>query len=245
MQKESNLKWKLGMFVTVALVLLVATLFFLGKQKNLFGSVFHIKSVFNNVSGLKIGNNVRFGGINVGTVNGIYLVTDTSVMVEMVIQKDVQKFIKKDATAGIGSEGLMGDKVVMITPGSYNESPVTENKILPSRAPVETDQILSSLKTSADNAAIITHELSSIAYKINNGHGTLSRLIGDSAFSNNLNKTVVNLKQGSEGLKQNMEAAKHNFFLKGYFKKKKREEEKKKKEAEEKKNEADAEAAKK
>lgn len=235
MQKESGLKWKVGMFVVVGLVLLVAALFFLGKQKNLFGSVFHIKSIFNNVGGLKMGNNVRFGGINVGTVDGIYLVTDTSVMVDMVVQENVRKFIKKDATAGIGSEGLMGDKVVVITPGSIDQQPVIENAVLVSRAPVETDQILSSLKTSADNAAIITRDLASISSKINNGRGTLSRLISDSSFSNNLNKTVVNLKQGSEGLKENMEAAKHNFLLKGYFKKKKKEEEKKKKEAEEKK----------
>jgi len=153
--------------------------------------------------------------------------------VEMVIQQDVKKFIKKDATAGIGSEGLMGDKVVVITPGSNNQQPVTGNETLASRAPVETDQILSSLKTSADNAAIITNQLAEFSHKINNGHGTLSRLIGDSAFSNNLSKTVVNLKKGSEGLKENMEAAKHNFLLKGYFKKKKRDEEKKKKDAEE------------
>jgi phospholipid/cholesterol/gamma-HCH transport system substrate-binding protein len=244
MQKESGLKWKLGMFVTIALVLLVATLFFLGKQKNLFGSVFHIKSVFNNVSGLKMGNNVRFGGINVGTVDGIYLITDTSVMVDMVIQENVHKFIKKDASAGIGSEGLMGDKVVVITPGGNGQQLVSENEILVSRAPVETDQILSSLKTSADNAAIITHDLASISSKINNGHGTLARLIGDSSLSNNLNKTVANLKQGSEGLKENMEAAKHNFLLKGYFKKKKREEEKKKEEAEKKKQEEDESAKK-
>jgi len=245
MKKESGVKWKVGLFVTIGLVLLVAALFFLGKQKNLFGSVFHVKSIFSNVGGLKMGNNVRFGGINVGTVDGISLLTDTSIVVDMVVQEKVRKFIKKDATAGIGSEGLMGDKVVVITPGSSDREPITENGVLSSRPTVETDQILSSLKTSADNAALITNDLASISSKIKNGHGTLSRLISDSSFSNNLNKTVVNLKQGSEGLKENMEAAKHNFLLRGYFKKKKREEEKKKQEAEEKKKQDEAESAKK
>ena len=237
MQKEPRAKWKLGMFVTISLVILVAALFFIGKQKNLFGSVFHVKAIFTSVSGLKIGNNVRFGGINVGTVDGIELVTDTSVMVEMVVQSEIQKFIKKDATASIGSEGLMGDKVIVIAPGSNNQQPVGENETLLTRTPVETDQILSSLKTSADNAAMITQQLSEIAYKINKGHGVISRLIGDTALSNNLNKTVVNLKKGSQGLTENMEAAKHNFLLKGFFKKKKRQEEKKKKEEEEKRKE--------
>src|SRR5258708_39375546 len=113
MQRSSNMNWKLGMFVVIGISLVVATLFYLGKQKNLFGSVFHIRSVFGNVSGLKIGSNVRLGGINVGTVEGIDLVTDTSVMVEMVVRGEIHKFIKQDASLSIGSEGLMGDKVLV------------------------------------------------------------------------------------------------------------------------------------
>jgi len=231
MKRPSNMGWKLGMFVILGISLVVATLFFLGKQKNLFGSVFHIRSVFANVSGLKIGSNVRLGGINVGTVDGIELITDTSVMVDMVIKGDIHKFIKQDASLSIGSEGLMGDKVLVIVPGTISSQPIAENVILVSNAPVETDQILSSLKTSADNAALITRNLAEISNKINNGHGVISKLIGDSSLSTNLNKTMVNLKKGSESLSENMEAAKHNFLLKGYFKKKKKEEDKKKKEA--------------
>ena len=227
--------WKLGMFATAGFVLLIAGLFFIGKQKNLFGSVFHLRSVFNNVSGLKVGSNVRFGGINVGTVEGIDLITDTSVMVEMVIRGGVRKFVKKDANVSIGSEGLMGDKVLVIVPGAGAGIQVVDNDILLSRSPVETDQILASLKVSADNAALITRNLADISNKINNGHGVISRLIGDSAFSNNLNRTVVNLKKGSEGLTENMEAAKHNFLFKGYFKKKKKAEDKKKQDEEDKK----------
>lgn len=233
MQKPSNRNWKLGMFVVVGVALVIAALFYLGKQKNLFGSVFHIRSVFTNVSGLKIGNNVRLGGINVGTVDGINLITDTSVMVDMVIRGEVQKFIRKDATVSIGSEGLMGDRVLLIVPGTSAAQSITENVILVSKAPVETDQIMSSLKASADNAALITRDLAEISDKINHGHGVISKLIGDSSMSNNLNRTIVNLKKGSEGLNENMEAAKHNFLFKGYFKKKKKEEEKKKQENEE------------
>src|SRR5579872_4401271 len=97
MPKEKNYKWKLGFFAVAALILAVAAIYYIGKQKNKFGSVLHINALFNSVSGLKIGSNVRFGGIDVGTVDGINLVTDTTVQVEMIIQKPVQKFIKKDA----------------------------------------------------------------------------------------------------------------------------------------------------
>ncbi len=239
MKSSGRLKWKLGLFIVVGLVLLVFGLFFIGKQKNLFVSVFPIKAVFNNVSGLKVGNNVRFGGIAVGTVDGIQLLNDTSVQVNMNIKSEVRKFIKQDASASIGSDGLVGDRVVLISPGSMNREPVKDNEILVSRAPVETEQIMAGLKTSADNAAIITQQLAEIANKVNHGHGIIARLLGDTSMGNNLHATMVNLKKGSAGLNENMEAAKHNFLLKGYFKKKKKEEDKKKKELEDQKQNAD------
>ena len=235
MKPETGARWKLGLFIVVGLVLLVAGLFFISKQKNLFVSVFQLKTVFTNVSGLKIGNNVRFGGIVVGTVEGIQLITDTSVLVNLSIKSEVRKFIKRDASASIGSDGLVGDRVVLISPGTTNREPVRDNEVLVSKAPVETEQIMAGLKTSADNSAIITQQLAEVAYKVNHGRGVISRLLGDSTMGRNLDATMVNLKKGSAGLNENMEAAKHNFLLKGYFKKKKKEEEKKKKELEEKK----------
>jgi phospholipid/cholesterol/gamma-HCH transport system substrate-binding protein len=239
MKSSGVMKWKLGLFIVAGLVLLVLGLFFVGKQKNLFVSVFPLKALFTNVSGLKIGSNVRFGGIAIGTVDGIQLLTDTSVLVNMNIKSEVRKFIKKNATAGIGSDGLVGDRVVLISPGTMNQEVVRDNEILVSRAPVEADQILAGLKTSADNAAIITQQLAEVAYRVNHGHGLIARLLRDSSLGNNLSATMVNLKNGSAGLNENMEAAKHNFLLKGYFKKKRKEEEKKKKELEEQKKEAE------
>lgn len=237
MKKESGLKWKLGLFATIGFILIVAAIYVIGKQKNLFGNTFRIKSMFTNVSGLKIGNNVRFGGLNVGTVDDIQLITDTSVIVEMVVQKNVQHFIKQDASASIGSDGLMGDKVIVIAPGTYSGKPVDDNGVLATHAPIETDQIMGSLKVSADNAAIITTQLAQITYKINHGNGAISKMLGDSGFAKDITKTMTNLKKSTEGLNENMEAAKHNFLLRGYFKKKKREEDKKKKEDEKKKDE--------
>jgi phospholipid/cholesterol/gamma-HCH transport system substrate-binding protein len=233
MKTNAGLKWKLGIFIIVALAILVSGLYYIGKQKNLFVSVFPLKAVFNNVSGLKVGNNIRFGGIAVGTVDGIQLLTDTSVMVNMSIKSEVRKFIKRDAVANIGTDGLMGDRVVLISPGTSNQEPVKNNEVLAAHAPVETDQILAGLKTSADNAANITQQLSEVAYKVNHGRGIIARLLGDSSLGNNLNSTMVNLRKGSAGLNENMEAAKHNFLLKGYFKKKQKEVDKKKKETQE------------
>jgi len=232
MQKESGFKWKVGAFVVVALILFLAALFFIGKQKNLFSSVFRVQTKFNNVSGLKIGSNVRFGGITVGNVDDIQIMNDTSIRVVLMLQNDVKKFIKTDASVSIGSDGLMGDRVVIISPGTTGNAEIQEGGTLSSTAPVEMESILSSLKVSADHAEVITNELSQLAYKINHGNGALSKLIGDTAFAKNITSTMSNLKKGTQGLSENMEAAKHNFLLRGYFKKKKKKEEEKKKEQE-------------
>ena len=118
MPKEKNYKWKLGLFAIAALLVAVGAIYYVGKEKNKFGSVLHISAQFSSVSGLKPGSNVRLGGIDVGTVNGIELVTDTTVQVDLIIQRKVQRFIKKDAKASISSDGLMGDKVITITAGT-------------------------------------------------------------------------------------------------------------------------------
>ncbi|HXB45972.1 MAG TPA: MlaD family protein [Puia sp.] len=236
MKKESGFKWKVGLFVTLGFVLLLSALFFIGKQKNLFGTVFRVESVFKNVAGLKVGANVRFGGITVGTVEDIALITDTAVKVVMIVQSKVQKFIKTDASASISSDGLMGDKVIVISPGTGGQKVISESGMLASQQPVEMDAILGTLKVSADHAAVITDELAKLAYRINHGNGTISKLIGDSTIGNNLSKTMKNLNKSSEGLNENMEAAKHNFLLRGYFKKKKKEEDKKKQDIEQQKS---------
>ena len=237
MKNESGNRWKLGLFVSMGLVLFAAAIYLIGKQKNMFGNVFRVQAVFKNVNGLKEGNNIRFSGINVGTIDNIAIVTDTSVIVDMILKDKVKKFIKKDAIASISSDGLMGDKVLVISPGSFDEKHIEENDLLRTHNPVGTEEILASVKVTAENAEIITDQLASIFYKINNGKGALSKLISDPEMARNLDNTMENLEAGSKGMSENMEAAKSNILLRGYFKKKKREEEKKKKELEEKKKE--------
>ena len=242
MPKDKSYKWKLGLFSIAALAIAVGAIYYIGKQKNKFGSVLHISAQFSSVSGLKMGSNVRLGGIDVGTVNGINLVTDTTVEVDMIVQRKVQKFIKKDAKASIGSDGLMGDKVIVITAGTPTTPVVADGDSLGSHQPIETDAIMASLKTSADNAAIITGNLADISSRITQGKGALGKLLHDTSLSSNISSTMRNLNSSTHKLDENMEAAQHNFLLRGFFKKK--EKEKKKKEEEEAKKQQDAKDAK-
>jgi len=221
-------KVRLGLFVAVGLAIFVLAIFIIGKQKNLFNPVFTVNSTFYSVSGLQVGNNVRFSGINVGTVDNIAIINDSTVKVFMMIRKEVKQFIKSDCKAAIGSEGLIGDKLIIITQGSTDAPLVREGQQLESEEPIEMDAIMASLKVTADNAAVISYQLAEIMIKVNSGTGTLGRLIRDSTIAGNLNQTMVNLKNSSKGLDENMNAAKENFLLKGYFNRKEKAAQKKK-----------------
>jgi phospholipid/cholesterol/gamma-HCH transport system substrate-binding protein len=225
-------KVRLGLFIAGGLTLFVLAVFIIGKQKNLFNPVYKLNATFENVSGLQVGNNVRFSGINVGIVDRITIINDSTVKVDMLLRKEVRQFIKSDCEVGIGSEGLIGDRLLTIGQGSTDSPSAVAGQQLPSAEPVETDAIMASLQITASHAEVISDQLSQIMYKVNNGNGILSKLIQDSAMAFNLDQTMLNLKTSTKGLDENMQAAKHNFLLKGYFKKKQREKEKKQKEAE-------------
>jgi phospholipid/cholesterol/gamma-HCH transport system substrate-binding protein len=219
-------KIRLGLFVAGGLTLFVLAIFIIGKQKNLFNPVFKLTSTFYNVSGLQVGNNIRFSGINVGTVDNISIINDSTVRVDMWIKKNVKQFIKSDCEVAIGSEGLIGDRLLIITQGSSDAPLAKDGQELVSKEPVEMDAIMASLQITADNAAIISYQLAEILIKVNSGTGTLGRLIRDSTIATNLNQTMMNLKNSSKGLDENMNAAKENFLLRGYFKRKEKEAEK-------------------
>lgn len=232
---SQRFKIRLGLFITGGIALFMLAIFIIGKQKNLFDPVFKLTSTFYNVSGLQVGNNVRFSGINVGTVDNITIINDSTVRVDMLIKTAVKKFIKTDCEVAIGSEGLIGDRLLRITQGSTNAREAKDGQELQSAEPVETDAIMASLQVTAGNVEIISQQLAEVMIKVNGGNGTLGRLIQDSSIAENLNQTIVNLKKSSKGLDENMEAAKHNILLKGYFNKKAKAAEKKKVEARDKK----------
>jgi len=220
--QTTKFKVRLGLFITGGILLFVVIIFIIGKQKNLFNPVYKLTTNFNNVSGLQVGNNIRFSGINVGTVDNIKIINDSTVQVDMLIRKSVQQFIKADCEAAIGSAGIIGDRILVITQGSYDTPLAQDGQQIVSKEPVEPDAIMASLQVTADNAAIVSDQLAEIMIKINSGNGTLGRLIQDSTIANNINQTIVNLRKSSKGLNENMNAAKDNFLLRGYYRRQER-----------------------
>ena len=224
--KNEKFKLRLGSFIIGGMTLFVLAIFFIGKQRNLFDPVFSLTTTFYNVSGLQVGNNIRFSGINVGTVDHIRIINDSTVMVDMLIKESARQFIKMDSEVSIGSEGIIGDRMLNISQGSTDNKVVEPGRELASTEPIDTDAIIESLQITAINAEVISLELSDIISNINSGKGTLGRLIQDSTIAENLSQTMDNLESSSKGLDENMEAAKDNILLRGYFNRKKREERK-------------------
>jgi phospholipid/cholesterol/gamma-HCH transport system substrate-binding protein len=205
-------KVRLGLFIAVGSMLFFLAIFLIGKQKNLFNPVFKLTSTFKNISGLQVGNNIRFSGIIVGTVDNIRIINDSTVMVDMSIKKNVNQFIKSDCTVTIGSEGLIGDKLLIITQGSVDAPLAKNGQQLASKEPVEIDAIISNLQVTGVIAQTIAKQIEELMSNINSRKGTLGRLIQDSSVVYNLDQTLISLKNSSKRLDENMDLATKNLL---------------------------------
>lgn len=182
-----------------------------------------------------IGNNVRFSGIDVGTVDDIIILNDTIVQVTLVIEEKTRRFIKKDSRASIGTNGLMGDRIVNILPGSPGAKGVEDGNVIPAIEPFTINELLDPLKQTAINAREISNDMAAISSNIRKGKGTIGRLFTDESLANNISSTMNNVSNASGKLNENIEAMRGNIFFRRYFRKKAREEEKRQLEEERKK----------
>jgi phospholipid/cholesterol/gamma-HCH transport system substrate-binding protein len=178
----------------MGLFIFIVAVYFIGQRQNLFVKTFTISSNFNNVNGLIPGNNVRYSGINVGTVKHIQMLNDTVINVEMVLEEKMIHHIKKDAIATIGTDGLVGNMIVNIIPGEQGSSPIEEGDVIKSFTKIGTNEMLNTLNTTNENAALLTSKLLNITNEITEGKGTLGMLITDTIMSQNLIETVNYLK---------------------------------------------------
>ena len=193
MDKDTTTKIKLGFFVTVGMLILMIGIYSIGNRQNLFTRNFQLRTHFRQVSGLQPGNNVRFSGINVGTVEDIIILNDSTIEVVMIIKEQVQEFIKKDATATIGSDGLMGNMLVNIDPGNSLLTMVEDGDRIMSSEKVKTDDIINTLNSSNENLALLIEELLAITQGVNRGKGAVGALMKDSVLTRDLRAALKNI----------------------------------------------------
>ena len=185
---------KLGIFVIAGSVLLIVAAYLIGNEEKMFSQTFELTTVFNNVGGLQEGNNVRYAGINAGTVRDIRMETDTSIRVYMRIDADLQSHIKKNALAMVGSDGLVGSMLINIVPGSGESPAVDSGDELRSFSRISTQDMLTTLNVTNENAALLTADLLEITQSIRKGSGVVGRLLHDSTLARDLQQSVQNLK---------------------------------------------------
>lgn len=195
MKTTVSQKIKIGIFTITGILLFLIGIFLIGSKKNMFGDTFMIYGTFKSVGGLEVGNNIRFAGINVGTVDDIRIVSDTTIRVNMLMKEEVRPFLKADALASIGSDGLMGDKLITIASGSANEIRLlSKGSRIRTINPVDFDRVITQFTNVADNAEVITSELAGMAVQIRTGNGTISKLLYTDDLSKSLEATADNAK---------------------------------------------------
>ncbi|MGY5846949.1 MlaD family protein [Salegentibacter sp. HM20] len=199
MKTSNTQKFTLGLFVIIGLILLVLAVYLIGQKKSLFSSTTQITSVFKNTNGLQTGNNVRYSGVNVGTVKAINILNDTAINVDMLIDEKSARFIRKSSQAMINSDGLVGSMVVNLMPGENKDGlTIKAGDTLESVSQVATADMLFTLNKTNENAALLTSDLLKITNAINAGEGVLGHLLKDSLMANNLQQSLVNINKSSQ-----------------------------------------------
>jgi len=182
------------MFIAGGVLLFIVIIYLIGGKHNMFTSSVRITTVFTDVKGLQEGANVRFTGIDVGAVNRLEILTDSTVLVEISLDRKVTKFIKKDSRATIASQGLMGNKLVIIMPGSADEKSIDQGDNLPSLAAVELDDIIKEIKISGERISAVSANLILITDKMERGEGIFGKIFTDTSFAYNLSRTSHNIR---------------------------------------------------
>jgi phospholipid/cholesterol/gamma-HCH transport system substrate-binding protein len=198
MDKTRKKNILLGLFVLVGLVLFIFGIFQVGAKNELFSKNFPISARFANATGLKNGSNVRFNGVNVGIVKAVNLINDTLVQVDMRIEENKRAFITTNAIAAIASDGLMGDKIVNITTFSKGGERITDNYVISSHNPINTDRVLQTLSESNENIKVITANLKTITSDLNSGNGPAQALYKDPEMTRNLKQAFSNLNLATD-----------------------------------------------
>lgn len=193
MAKQQVNNIKLGVFVLAGLLFLVLLLYMIGKNRSFFGANFTLKARFEHVQGLQHGNNVRYSGINVGTVKKINILNDTLIEVIFIIDDKMENIIRSNAIVSIGTDGLVGNKVVNIIPAKQPAPIAKDGDILISKKPLDTDEMLRTLYKTNNDIAVITSELKSTVGRINSSTALWS-LLNEKELPLDLKKSASNIQ---------------------------------------------------
>lgn len=187
---------KLGIFIFFGTVLLVVAIFLIGGKDSLFTDNIHIKTYFDNVEGLRTGAAVRLNGLTIGSVSNVQLMNMNQYKVEvtMRIKRDIQQFVRLDSEAAIETEGIIGSKIVVITPGSKINNVIEDGGVIMSQATVNMTQIIAETQDIMRYMKDLTRDFALVLGKVNKGEGTIGKLVND----DQLYYETVNIVQSAD-----------------------------------------------
>jgi phospholipid/cholesterol/gamma-HCH transport system substrate-binding protein len=208
-----------GIFIMGTLLILAGGIFLIGRTEFLFRSKYRLKAEFSNVVGLVEGAEVRIGGVRQGTVGGIALPKhpEDKVIVSVDLMSSTRNIVKKDSTAAIKSEGLLGSKYVEISFGSNDAEKVKDGDTIASELPLDISDLIKTSSEVLDAAKSTMQNIDSITTKIDQGEGTIGSLINDKRMYNQATAATAQAQAGAMAFDENMQALSHNFLLKGFF----------------------------
>src|SRR6478735_3192407 len=181
---------KLGAFVIGGIVLFLGAVFYLGREGNLFNRTFTISAIFKNVEGLKEGDNVWLSGVKIGMVKRVQIVAEGKVIVNLSLKDKQNEFIKKDATAFVGSDGLVGNKIVIIRPGDVAEQ-IHDNDTINSFSPTTSQELFDLAKELGTNIKVITEDVKITTSKITKGEGVLGELLEEGELAKQIRQLIA------------------------------------------------------
>ena len=197
MRGENKRSVIVGIFVFLGIAILVAGVLTLGGQQKKFVKAIHLKAVFDDIGGLQTGNNIWFSGVKIGTVRKINFYGDSQVEIEMNVEKSVAEFIRKDSKATISSDGLIGNKIIVIYGRTTLAPPVEDGDRLEAVMPLDTDKMMETLQENNKNLVDITNDLKLLTGKLANGEGIVGAVMTDSVLADNFRSILNNLNRAS------------------------------------------------
>lgn len=196
MAKQTFNNIKLGLFILAGLMLLITGLYLIGRDSNLFSRNYTLHVQFAHVQGLTPGNNVRYAGIQVGTVKKIKLVNDTLIDITMIVEKRMQQFIRINDVVSISTDGLMGNKMLQITPAKDGSPFAADGDLLKSKTLLNVDEMLIVLNKSNQNIAVISEELKAAVIRLNNSEA-LWNILNNKLLPEQLLASAANIRSAT------------------------------------------------
>lgn len=192
---DNRKKITVGIFIAIGILIFLVAIFTLGGQKKTFVKSFNLSVVFNDIQGLKKGNNVWFSGVKIGTIKKIDFYGTSQVKVLLSIEEDVHKYIHKDAGASIGADGLIGNKIVVLTGGTPKFPFVEDGDMLKVNTSLSTDDIMKTLQVNNKNLVDVTSDFKVLSRNLIDGKGAAGALLSDEQLAQNFKSMVANLNK--------------------------------------------------